>query len=76
MYWSTFVTNCILSGLLAILYDKILRQTIFEHVIEKGYISEECKQYRRTLHHYTSIFFMGCSIYILIHIFGLSLRDY
>jgi hypothetical protein len=61
----SFIIGAILSGIIAILYDKILRQIIFEQTIEKGYISEECKQYRRTFPHYITIFFMGVTIYVI-----------
>jgi len=70
LHLSKYILNCILAGCLAIIYDITLRQTIFESVVEKGYITEECKSYRRTLPHHITIFFMGITMYIVMSAIG------
>jgi len=67
-----FVFIAIVSGLIALLADIFIKQTVIFHTIEKPHIPQECIKYRTTHHHYLSVFLLGCILFIVLHITGLN----
>jgi hypothetical protein len=65
------VYGAILAGLITILGDIFIRQTIVANTIEKDKVPEVCKQYRKTKSHLFSLFTVGVVVFFVVHYFGL-----
>jgi len=63
-----------LSGLLAILFDILIRQSIVAPIIENKHLSEECKLYRKTREHMLAVFLVGFFIFLIIKL-GFKLKS-
>ncbi len=54
-----------ISGLLAVLFDLIIRQIIIHSLIEKDKLPDDCKKYKGTLPHLLSTFFVGSLLFLI-----------
>ncbi len=65
----TILLNATYSGLIAVIIDIIIRQLIMQNTIEKKHLPKECIEYRRTNHHFFSIFLVAVIVYLLFTLF-------
>ena len=59
-----FIT--VISGLIAVLFDLIIRQIVLSPLIEKNIIPNECKKFRGTKEHIITTFLLGCFLFLII----------
>lgn len=62
----SFLAGVVISGIIAILGDILVRQTVIEQVYEIDHISTECRQYRRTYPHFVSVAALGMTVFIVM----------
>ncbi len=70
--FTSILFQSILSGIIAIIIDIIIRQLFIQNIIEKEHLPKECIKYRRTKIHFISIFLVGFIMYFLFSIFHLN----
>ena len=62
----------VIYGLLAVLFDLIIRQIFISKVIEKNNIPKECKKYKGTMSHILSTFTVGCLLFLIFRYSNLN----
>jgi hypothetical protein len=62
----------IISGIIAVIVDIIIRQIFIQNIIEKDYLPKECVKYRKTKIHFISIFLVGFIMYFIFSLFHLN----
>lgn len=63
-----YIVAAFFAGFIAVIGDILIRQNLLEKVVERDRLPEVCKQYRRTVVHIISLFIVGVSIYVLVHL--------
>ncbi len=54
------------SGIVTVLLDILIKQTMVEYIVEKDKLSEDCKKYRRTHTHMLAVFLLGFIVFYLV----------
>ncbi len=67
-----FILITIISGIIALLADILVKKTFIYHTIEKPHIPDECVKYRDTRPHYLSVFLLGCIVFVVLYITKLN----
>ena len=62
----------IISGIIAIIVDIIIRQLFIQNILEKDHLPKDCIKYRRTKTHFVCIFLVAFIINFLFSLFRLN----
>jgi hypothetical protein len=62
----------VISGLLAVLFDLIIRQIFIGITIEKNNLPKECKKYKGTMTHLISTFIVGSVLFLIFRFSNLN----
>ena len=63
-----YILAAFFAGFIAVIGDVLIRQHILEKILERDRLPDDCKQYRRSVVHIISLFIVGISIFVLVHL--------